>query len=250
MPGSLTITPMKKNARTSRLIRGGKRYKATTTTVVSTRPRRAARLGFYASLGSIKGTFPPTLTTWHKWSTTFNRITTTTMSNYFISANGLNKPDLTGTLTKQPLYATNLGQVYDHYQVLSSTCRVTAVPLSLGQAPANVCLWLNDDATVVPGNIFQVLDNTNSKASVKTVCAGATSPVVVYCSYDAAREYGPGNRGNDGLQGGNIASATNPTESSVFTISQESIQTNSSSIYYTIEVVYKTLWYELKDVII
>lgn len=201
-------------------------------------------------VGSFKGTFPQHLTTTHKFTTTFN-LTFSAGNSFFnsynISANGMNDCDITSVGTKQPLYYVTLSAIYDHYVVSKSKIKYTAYSTTAGVASVVAVVFLNDDTTTTPTNVYLAADQT--LASPLKPIIPSIQPSTYYCSYDAYKQYGPGWQGQDRLIGASGAT-TNPPETSVFTFVAEANLAANSNILVQAEVEYTAVWSELKDRIV
>jgi len=210
--------------------------------------RRVARLPgtvIPRPVGGFKGTFPQHFTVTHKFSTTFNLVHSAgNFLSYNFSANGMNDCDITSVGAKQPLYFNTLAGIYDHYVVVKSKAKFTAWATTPGTASVIAAVFLNDDATTTPGNVFLVADQT--LATQPKPIIPSTQPTYFYMAYDANKQFGPGYLGQDRLTGSGT-SVTNPTETSIYTYCSEASLSAASSTLIMVEIEYTAMWSELKD---
>jgi len=156
-------------------------------------------------------------------------------------ANGMYDPDYTST-GHQPMYFDQLAAVYDHFTVLKSYLKLTVHTLS-GTSGQLVSVYLNDDTTVTPGTKEARIEQSSAKDVTLTAYGG---PQTIYLGFDAYKTFGGSILGNDNLQG---SASADPTEQTLFTITAAAIDpSQTTSVWYTAEIVYTAVWDELKDI--
>lgn len=183
--------------------------------------------------------FPTRLAMRHKYAELTTLTSTAgSLGTYVIKCNGMYDPNTTGG-GHQPMYFDELAALYDHFTVISSFIKITLTTGSTSNAPAQVVLDLDDDATGV-GNINQASEH--NRAVVKTIGQSATAPVVL-TSFWNAKQFGPSPLDNDNLQG---SSAADPTELSQWILYLGSLNGQNTAVNLGIEVWYNAIWDELK----
>lgn len=154
-------------------------------------------------------------------------------------ANGMYDPDYT-TLGHYPMYFNNCKAIYDHYTVWESYIKVTFVCRRESE-PAVCNIYLNDDATVMPGNMNALVEQSSSVSGICT----SDQPLILIKKFNARRVYGGSVLANDNLQG---TPTTDPAELSFYTISIAGADLLADVVVCAkVEIVYSAIWDELKD---
>ncbi len=157
---------------------------------------------------------------------------------YQFTCNGLFDPNFSGT-GHQPAYFDQLTPIYDHYTVFRSTCTYT---LSAPNTALLVSHYLEDDTAVSTGTTSA--EQSTAKAVMHL--PSATRPLVLTRVWNAKSVFGGDLYDNDLLQG---TSSTNPTEQQYFTLSCQSVDGVTNITYnFMVEIVYETVWDELKTI--
>lgn len=183
--------------------------------------------------------FPTRLAMRHKYAELTTLTSTAgSLATHVFSANGMYDPNITST-GHQPMYFDELAAIYDHYTVVSSFIKVTISTGSSSNAPAQLVLALDDDATGT-GNVNFAAEGNRSVC--KTIGQSANAPVILTSSW-SAKQFGPNPLDNDNLQG---SSAANPTEVSNWIIYLNSLNGQNTAVNLGIEIWYNAVWDELK----
>lgn len=159
---------------------------------------------------------------------------------YQLVANGLFDPNATGG-GHQPMYFDTYMGIYNHYHVMKSRIKITALPNSTNTSPWLACIYVDDDTSIV-SSFEQALEQKATSKAV-TWLPAASNPMPMYLSWDAKKYFGPSPQTNPELQG---TAATNPTEKSYFTFVAQDTALSTSAYTVLIEIEYDVIFDELK----
>lgn len=187
--------------------------------------------------------FPRKLTTTLKYKDyVFFTSTSGVMQNYHFSANGIWKPNLTGS-SHQPMFMDQYMQLYNHFHVIGSKIKVTflSFPTNL---PAACGIYINDDTTVLSTNYTAMSEQTQSKMRV-IGSSGADEREVVSYKYSAKKMFGGSVLSNNALRG---SATANPNEVATYNIYYQALDmTSTTQAYGWVEIEYLVVFTELKD---
>lgn len=216
------------------------------------RQSKRMRLGRYnttkpirhlAMVKSGKG-FPLKMQMTHKYVQIIQMTNTTgSLATWVFSANGMYDPDITGT-GHQPMYFDQMAALYDHYTVIGSKVTVQLTPIASNQAPVIFGCYKNDDSTVTPTTISELMEQTDSKYQV--VNFNANKPVKFTLKWSAKKTFGGSVLGNDNLQG---TASANPTEQTTYTFYTKPMDGASTvGCFANVTIQYIAIWDELRDI--
>ena len=235
-----------KRRRTSDYKKNAKRTKSYKPLVNKTyqNPLYAPRIP--TKIGTAVG-FPKQMKMKHRFVQNYNLTTTGgATASQRIFANSMFDPPNDG-VGVQPLYYTNMNQIYDHVFVLSATVKWTVIPAgTTAQAPYRIVTFMNDDAAD-PGsmNLMATYDTGESK-----ICAGGINPSkeIVTQSYNALDTWGPGLLSNSRQR--SAAATAGPSETTNFQINVQPLDGVSTvNVHVYAEVIYTAIWLEKADVV-
>jgi len=214
-----------------------------TTTVVTSGTRakgRKTNKGYKVSLTKQVG-FPRQLTLKHRYVYVARMTATTgaTATQQF-RCNGMFDPDVTNA-GHQPMYFDQTAAIYDHFTVIKSKCKVTFIPEG-GSSYANFGILINDDATVTPGSLAALAEQSSAKTGILTLVVSDPQTLTSYWS--AVKAFGPNPLANDNLQG---SASADPAEQQVWTIWVGNTTATTVNIAILVEIEYTAVWDELKD---
>lgn len=196
------------------------------------------------SMGSLGQGFPKKLMTTLKYNEyIFMNSATGSFITQTFSANGLFDPNAT-LGGHQPMFFDQMMGVYNHYHVLGSECTVRFVNPPVGNAPAMVGVFNNDDAVTLPTNY----EAMNEQSRVRHKILGNTysdNGQTVKARFSAKKIFGPNVLANNALRGN---AGANPNEQQFFTIYVQSLdQISTSQVYAYVSIKYIVIFTELKD---
>jgi len=190
---------------------------------------------------SIVG-FPPKMTYKLKYADAITLSSSgTAVTTYQFRANSVYQPDATNT-GHQPLYFDQIMAIYDHYVVIGSKIKVTFNRNAAGANAARVCLYLNDDTTMVPASVVTATEQSTGKTSGMGIVDSI--PQKLYLKYSSKEIFGPNPLANSQLKG---SSSGNPTEIAVFSIMSQGYGTGTHNLDAFVEMEYIVVFFELKD---
>ncbi len=168
------------------------------------------------------------------------------------SCNGLFDPYQSGG-GHQPMLFDQIMPLYDHYRVISSTCRLTPIPLtglSSDITPGYFGVMLNDDGIMLYNTAAQIIESGLGKTSWNVYGPYQSNPKgrSVSKSFNSARIFGKTRAlGADELLGNDGA---NPLEGYSFTCWAGSVNTTNDPTIFTflIELEYIAQFTEPKEV--
>jgi len=156
-----------------------------------------------------------------------------------ISANGLYDPNL-ALGGHQPMYFDQLTALYNHYHVMKSKIKITAIRTGTNSNCIMV-LYLDDDTVVNATNAETMAERPGAKL---VSCWPATGNLgKLTATFDAKAMFGGDIYDNDTLKG---TSSANPSEQSVWTIGFNA--NTSSNVDFLVEIEYTVVWSELKTI--
>lgn len=161
---------------------------------------------------------------------------------YQFSANGLFDPNISGT-GHQPRGYDQLKSLFDHYQVLSSTIKVTACSLGPQTASFPVCFGviLCDDTTVESDQIHAL----EAKKSSWGVLPANDSSRTLYLDFDAKQYFGI--NWNDNTYRGSINA--NPDDGCFYQVFiQPMSSVTPAAVNFVVEIIYNVQWTEPNNV--
>lgn len=187
--------------------------------------------------------FPKKMIMTHKYYDTIKLTSTTSiMSVYQITCNGMYDPDITGT-GHQPMNFDQMSALYNHYTVIGSRIKVRFVPSSSLTKAVHVGLFINDD-TVTTGSTIRSLAEQQTGTMVQLAPLCNTSRVLSK-RWSAKKYFGKSVLANNELQG---SPTSNPTEQAFYTFAVEAFDGGTESLACEIEVEYIAVWKEIKDI--
>jgi len=142
----------------------------------------------------------------------------------------------------QPFYFDQLAALYNHYTVVRSKCTIQL--LSTNSAQAVACLYIDDDATISPTNIYAICEQNSSNYALVPP-AGSGSTITLRKSWSATEAFGGDPMSNDNLQG---TISSNPLEEQKYAFCVQDAAGAVASIKYAISIEYDAVWDELKNV--
>lgn len=163
---------------------------------------------------------------------------------YQFSTNSLNDPDTTGA-GHQPYYYDQLLALYNHWCVTESECIVTGFAPGLAVTMLQWGVYIEDDTTVTPSNVG-AMETITSKHHTTATSSGESKKLKL--KWNARAAFGGNPMSDSELQG---ASGANPTEQQYFTLfvmDQTALAVATFPWYFSVEIRYKTVWSELKNI--
>jgi len=165
------------------------------------------------------------------------------MYNYSFCANGIWKPNLTGT-THQPMFSDQLFAIYNHAHVASSRIKVTFLPANANTVPVAVGVYLNDDVSAPTTSYITYGEQTLTKMKIIGNTT-ADDREIIKASFSSSKMFGGSLLANNSLI--NTASA-NPTEITAYSLFVQSMDlTATTNVYCLVEIEYNCIFTELKD---
>ena len=174
------------------------------------------------------------------------------IATYNFSANGMYDPDITAVLGHQPLYFDQYMANYDHFTVIGSKIKVTAVPTGNGmssqQVPLAFGVNLSDDTTFQYTSLAQIIESNQNKGmwrSANNVLTGANTkgkaPLIT-------RKFSAKKFFQNALADSNKGTvATNPSDQAYYQIWACSVDSNDPSpTVFMVELEYIALLTEPK----
>ncbi len=211
------------------------------------RPVRApTRFRIPNSVAGYRTGFPKQLTMSHTYHMTqeFQQAANPNDSAFInIRCNGMFDPEF-AIGGHQPSYFDITSSIYDHYQVVSSVCKVRFTRAGDSNDPWVFGILINDDGVVNNANLHTLCEQPS--ATYKMV--GGFDDVEEVTKYWSAKSaFGPGYLGMDSLKGD---AGTDPTEQQMFTIfgRQSQLTTTGTFVRMSITITYTARWTELRDV--
>lgn len=201
----------------------------------------------YGSVAITKGVsqgFPKMMRLKHRYVDTVEiKSLNGAQTTYYWSVNGMYTTAQQGA-PHQPYYFNQMEALYDHYTVVASKIKITAVTLNNPSEPMTMCLWVNDDAAT-SGSIEACQERSPSKNS-KVTGNGYSKRDVLTQKWTLKESFGkPGTLAVSTTRG---TYGTNPSEQQFYALSVQSVnKINTASRYIQIEVEYDTIWNELID---
>lgn len=222
-----------------------KRRKSSTKSDVATKysqPLTNPRVG--SVLGKSVG-FPKKLKFVHRYAEQVNMSSTAGASaRQRFYANSMYDPNQTG-VGHQPLYFDQLGEIYDHWFVVSSKIKFTVIPQGTAvQAPFRLFAQINDDTVVSAGTGDAVVEQTTGQSRM---CTGGLNPSkeVIYMRYNALDDWGQGLLNNSRQRG---TTSNNPSELTYYELNLNSVDNSSTvSVHVMAEIEYTAIWVEQRD---
>lgn len=171
-----------------------------------------------------------------------------------ISCNGMWQPNASG-LTHQPLYFDQISPLYNQYTVIGSKVSVqfmftlpptdaagsTATPIIV---PTECIVYLNDNTTVTPTNIFFLQEQGDAKKTF--LGPGSDMVKTIKMGWSAKKVGGTGLISNPNWFG---TASANPIEQYYYTIGVSAVDlTTSVSVQAIIQVDYIAVWTEAADI--
>lgn len=163
-------------------------------------------------------------------------------TTYQFSANGLFDPNISGT-GHQPRGYDQLKALFDHYQVLSSTIKVTACSLGTQTAsfPVTIGVILCDDTTVESDQIHAL----EAKKTTWAVLPANDATRTLYLDFDAKAYFGI--NWNDDSYRGSINA--NPDDGAFFQVFMQPMSSvTPAGVNFTVEIIYNVQWTEPNNV--
>lgn len=166
----------------------------------------------------------------------------TVQGTYKFSCNSLFDPNVSAA-GHSALYFKQVGALYDHYTVIQSKIKVSAIPYGTGNIASQLTLVIDDDTAQAYPVPYQVLEQTDAVG--KTIAGGATTPTYLSRSWNAQDFFGPSPLDQDSLHG---TLTTSPAEQSYYILNFVGLTTGTAQVYITVEIEYTAIWTELKDI--
>lgn len=165
--------------------------------------------------------------------------TSAALGNYVFASNGCYDPDITGT-GHQPLYFDQYMAVYDHYLVVRSALRVTALPIT--GTPYVLTVMPNDDN----GSTSVYSSEMESPGAANRIVTDTKGPEMVQITYKPEGAFTDLIAANPNMRG---TVSTNPTEQQCFIVRTGSVDlTTAIAPKLMIEILYDVVFFELKTV--
>lgn len=185
--------------------------------------------------------FPKRMVMTHKYCE-FVEVTSTlgVIQKKQISCNGMYQPDAGG---HKPMYFNQMIALYDHYTVIGSKVKITAIPKAANEDAVFVGIYKDDDSTTSNITGISVL-NENTSGTVRLLAPNANNPVRFSKKWSAKKTFGGSILGNDNLQGN---ASGNPTEQTFYTLAVQTATAADATVIFNIEVTYIAVWDELKE---
>lgn len=187
--------------------------------------------------------FPKRLVMTHKYTETVQVNNTTGLFNtYFISANGLFDPNITGG-GHQPMFFDQLTALYNHYVVIGSKCTFKFTPAAVTSQALRVACFIEDAASTSATSVDGVSEQSLAGKTF-LLPAGNNTVGTRTLKFSPKKTFGKSVLANSNLRGN---SGGNPSEQSYFVFSSQGDGLASTIMILTVEVTYITCWFELKD---
>lgn len=186
--------------------------------------------------------FPKQLRLKHRW-VEVNTLTTGagTASSVQYSCNGMFAVN-TPSAAHQPMYFDQLAALYNHFTVIRSKCTINLYATTGASFVAG--LYIDDDTTITPTNIYAVAEQTSANyAHVVPLTAGGSTTLTK--SWSATEAFGAGPLANDNLQG---SSTANPAEQQHYTLFVQDASGSVAVCRALVTVEYEVIWDELKNI--
>lgn len=165
------------------------------------------------------------------------------ISLYRWSTNGLYDPNQSGT-GHQPMYFDQMAALYDHFCVIGSKVKITAVNVTGTSDPAfQIGVYVNDDTSGAITSMNELVEQNTGK--FRTAPAGNNNTLYLTESWSARKYFNKNPLANTELQG---TSAINPTEQSFFNIALQANASSTVTVTFTVETTYIAVWKEIKEV--
>jgi len=191
--------------------------------------------------------FPKKMLTKLKYNETITLNSTTgALANYQYRLNSINDTNATGA-GGRPLYYNQFYGVYNHACVIGAKIQVKFISLEGNTVPMNVCLWQNDDTTIVPSLLTSMVEQ--GKAKRQLLGSAGVGVKTLTMGWSPKKTFGGSVLGNDQLR---ASAGSNPIETSVAVISVQSADPTSfvtTSCIAQVYVEYVVVFSELKDVV-
>lgn len=217
-----------------------RRKTASTSTAVTTVPRRLYVTGNTATFGGYG--FPKFLRMKHKYLTTVQVVVTTGQSVAF-NCIGLYQPN-PAVLTNRVMYFAEVSALYARYNVMGAKCKFTVSPFSatMAQQPQRHVAWINQNSAIAVPGINALAQYKDAQFNIDQ---GGINPTkhVFYLNWSTAANNHGSVLGNPELAG---TAVSNPLESPQFTLTTSNMSTSDPTSYFvTVEIVYDVMWHEL-----
>jgi len=210
--------------------------------VVAKKPfkKQENKLVMHRNIVDIGKGFPKRLTFTHKYKQyVYMASAAGALNLQNFSANGLYDPNL-ALGGHQPMYFDQLTALYNHYHVMKSKIKITAIRTGTNSNCIMV-LYLDDDTVVNATNAETMAERPGAKL---VSCWPATGNLgKLTATFDAKAMFGGDIYDNDTLKG---TSSANPSEQSVWTIGFNA--NTSSNVDFLVEIEYTVVWSELKTI--
>lgn len=159
------------------------------------------------------------------------------------SCNGMFNPRPSGS--SQPFYFDQLAALYDHYTVIGSRIKVTALPGTVDQDLGALVVMLNDDTTASALTSVADAAGQTQATPIRYISGASSQPTILNLSWSAKKLFGGSILGNDNLQG---TASANPSEATYFQIFYQTLKNTTTSVYVAVEIEYIAVWDELKEI--
>lgn len=157
--------------------------------------------------------------------------------HYIWSCNGMYDPNITG-VGHQPLYFDQMTPLYNHYKVMSSKIRVSAVRTAAA-GDVNLALFIDDDAAINATNVWTCSERPGAVTWHGYPSSGLIPSRTL--TWDAKKYFGGDITDNINFQGD---ASNNPAEQSYFVVAIEA----QSTVNLFVEIEYTAVWTELKSI--
>jgi len=209
----------------------------------STSAKRTRRAPFFP-IGRNPTGFPPKMTMRHKYAgnptTALGQLGVAGgVYTHVLSANGMYDPDITAT-GHQPLYFDQMRDIYDHYTVMKSTCKVWFASMDSG-VPNHISLGLDDDSAA--SATLTTLQEQPETTSSLLLSVGGKGNAVLTKSYIAKRTFGGSPLSDANLQG---TASANPPEQEYYYITASPWTVPTAGVYFRFEITYEVIWEEVR----
>ena len=170
---------------------------------------------------------------------------------YYYSANGVYDPDVTST-GHQPRYLDEWLAIYDHYTVVGSKIKVTAVPSgTMNVTPGMWGIFLDDNTTLSYHNAQDIIEGDKRKDNYRffgplEVHTNGKSPKLT-CTFSSKSVFGKNPVGCEELRG---SASANPAEQSYFAIWAAGVAGGDPALYaFLVDIEYIMVLTERKNFI-
>lgn len=171
------------------------------------------------------------------------------ITNHYFSANSLFKPDASGT-SHQPLYYDQFMTNYDHYRVIGSKIKVTAVATNdIAQEPGVFGIILDDEGTMSYTTAAQIIESNQggkhwrmATGSISGMNTNGSNPTL-FRTFSAKKFFSKNTSKQEG------STLTSPSDQAFFNVWYGSIALNDpGATAFIVEIEYIAILSEPKFV--